>query len=93
MQLYKKRQTFSSFFAPFLKCKPIFEHFESKMNLIAYASPKLRTAKDVVRTPFNNQHCFRTSFNNQHVKGTQRLLKSPQKHFSHAFVSLSLIDI
>ena len=45
MQLFKKQISFSEFFASFLKSKSIFQDFEKKMNLIAYAFPKFETAK------------------------------------------------
>ena len=48
MMLPKKWKTFSEFFALFLKETSNFEHLKKEMNLIAYAFPKLRTAKDMV---------------------------------------------
>ena len=48
MHLSKKQQSLPQFFALFLKSTSHFEHFEKKMILIAYAFPKLQTAKDVV---------------------------------------------
>ena len=48
MQLCLKRKTFSEFFAAFLKCISNFEHFEKKMTLIGYVSPKLESPKKVV---------------------------------------------
>ena len=50
MHLSEKQETFClTFFSVFFKSTSNFEHFQKKMTLIAYASPKLRTPKDVVR--------------------------------------------
>ena len=49
MQLYKKKKTFSEFFAWIMESRPNFKHFEKKITLIADAFPKLKTVKDVVR--------------------------------------------
>ena len=49
MHLSKKQYVFSEFFAPFFKFALNFEHFQTKMTLIAYVFPKLPTTKDVLR--------------------------------------------
>ena len=49
MQLSKRQIFFWQSWAPFVNSESNFEHFETKMTVIAYVSPKLRTAKDVVR--------------------------------------------
>ena len=49
MHLSQKQKTFSDFFCAFFKSTSNFEHFQTKMTLIAYVSPKLRTPKDLVR--------------------------------------------
>ena len=48
MQLSKKLETFSGFFAPFLKSASPFEHLKNNIAVIAYVFPKLRTAKYVI---------------------------------------------
>ena len=49
MHLSQKQKTFSDFFCAFFKSTSNFEHFQTKMTLIAYVSSKLRTPKDLVR--------------------------------------------
>ena len=44
----KNKKTFSQFFCAFFKYTLYFKHFQSKMTLIAYVFPKLKTSKDVV---------------------------------------------
>ena len=50
MHLSQKQKTFSEFFSAFFKSTSNFEHFQTKMTLIAYVFPNLRTPKDVVRS-------------------------------------------
>ena len=45
----QKQKTFSRFFCAFFKSTSNFEHFQTKMTLIAYVFPNLRTPKDVLR--------------------------------------------
>ena len=45
------------------------------MTLIAYAFPKLETAKDVV-TQMSKKSRFRTPCDSQHVNSSQTLVKS-----------------
>ena len=49
MHFSQKQKTFSEVFSAFFKSTSNFEHFQKKMTLIAYVSPKLRTPKDVLR--------------------------------------------
>ena len=49
MHLCQKQKIFSQFFAAFLEFGLNFEHFQKKMNFIAYLFPKLPTTKDVLR--------------------------------------------
>ena len=49
MHLPQKQKIFSEFFAAFSKFALNFEHFQTKMTLIAYVFPKLPTTKDVLR--------------------------------------------
>ena len=45
----KQKKICSSIFYAFLKSTSNFEHFQTKMNLIAYVFPTVRTPKDVVK--------------------------------------------
>ena len=45
MQLAEKQKTFSRCLAAFLKYRLNFKHFETKMTLIDFVFPKLRTRK------------------------------------------------
>ena len=45
--LSSKKKTFSQFFSAFLKSKLNFEHFQTKMTLIADVFPKLQSPKKV----------------------------------------------
>ena len=47
--LSQKQQTFSQFFSPFLKSILNFEHFQTKMTLIADVFPQLPCLKKVIR--------------------------------------------
>ena len=50
MHLYEKQKKFLEFFFfPFFESTLNFEHFQTKIALIAYVFPKLWTAKNVVR--------------------------------------------
>ena len=43
--LSQKQKIFSGFFIAFLKCALNLEHFENKMNILAYLFQKLLTPK------------------------------------------------
>ena len=43
------QKIFSDFFSAFFESALNFEHFQKKMNLIAYVVPSLPTTKDVLR--------------------------------------------
>ena len=43
--LSQKQKTFSGFFIAFLKCALNLEHFEKKINILAYLFPKSLTPK------------------------------------------------
>ena len=47
--LSKKQKTFSEFFSLFLKCTLNFEHFQTKVTLIADVFPELLSPKKVIR--------------------------------------------
>ena len=49
MPLSQKQNIFSEFFSAFFESALNFEHFQTKITLIAYVFPKLRTTKVVVR--------------------------------------------
>ena len=47
MDLSQKQKVFSEFFTAFFEFAINFEHFQKKMNFIAYVFPKLPTTKHV----------------------------------------------
>ena len=49
MNLSQKAKIFSQFFSAFFESALNLEHFQTKMTLIAYVFPKLRTTEDVLR--------------------------------------------
>ena len=49
MHLSQKQHTFSGFFSAFSKSTLNFEHFQTKLTLIASVFPKLPTPKDLLR--------------------------------------------
>ena len=49
MHLSQKQNIFSELFSAFFKSTLNFEHFQKKMNLIAYVFRKLPTTKDMLR--------------------------------------------
>ena len=49
MLLSQKQNIFSEFFSAFLESTLNFNHFQTKMALIAYVFPKLPTMKHVLR--------------------------------------------
>ena len=49
MQLSQKHKTFSELFSKVLKSTLNFDHFQTKLTLIAIVFPKLRSPKNVVR--------------------------------------------
>ena len=49
MHLSQKPKIFSQFFFAFSESALNFEHFQTRMTLIAYVFPKLPTTKDVLR--------------------------------------------
>ena len=49
MLLCQKQNIFPQFFSSFFESALNFEHFQKKMTVIAYAFPKLSTAKYVLR--------------------------------------------
>ena len=47
-QLLQEQKIFSQFFHAFLKCRVIFNHFETKMIFIAFVFPNLRTPQTLL---------------------------------------------
>ena len=75
MQSSLKPKTLSDFFDPFLESTSNFEHFETKMIIIATLFWKLQTVKDLFR-PLSKKHRLRIPFDSQDVKGSQTLVTS-----------------
>ena len=82
MHLSQQQKTFSEFFCAFFKSTTNFEHFQKKMTLIAYVSPKLQTPKYVVRKMFKKSR-LRGPINRQHGKLAQTLTQSHWQHLYH----------
>ena len=87
MILSRKEKTFSEFFPPQMKFYIKILNFLKKMTLIAYISPNLQTAKDLVRR-MSKKPPFRTPFDSQHLKGPQAHVKSAWQHFYQISPSL-----
>ena len=86
MQLSKKKIFFLKFFHHFLNLD---KHFEKKnMTLIAYAFPKLQTAKNVVRQMSKGSR-FGRPFIKRHGKWSKTLLKSARQQLYRVYWSLS----
>ena len=49
MHLSQIQKIFSQFFSAFFESALNFEHFQKKLNLIAYVIPSLPTTKEVLR--------------------------------------------
>ena len=49
IHLSEEQKTFSQFFCAFFKSESSLDHLQKKMTLIAYAFPKLRRLKNLVR--------------------------------------------
>ena len=83
MQLSQKQNTFSQFSLAFLKSSLNFEHFQKKkMTLIAYAFPKLRAPKNVLRS-ISKKSQSRVPFEKHDRKRAQILLKLQRQHPYH----------
>ena len=80
----KNQKTFSQLFSAFLKPRLNVEHFQKKTTLIAYAFPKLQTAKDGVREVCKKFH-FRRPFDKRYGKRSQTLLKAARQQVYHIY--------
>ena len=83
----KNQKTFSQVFSAFLKSRLNVEHFQKKTTLIAYAFPKLQTAKDGVREVSKKFH-FRRPFDKRYGKRSQTLFNSAGQHPYYIYWSL-----
>ena len=88
MQVSKKQETFSQFFAAIQKFLLNLQHFEKKITLIGYVFPNLQTRKFGV-TKISRKPGLRTALESQQVKESQTLLKSTAQQFYHVFSLLS----
>ena len=77
MQISKKKYTF--YFRIFEIYIKIRMFLKKRMTLRAYISPKLRTAKNVVRSRSKGP-CLRRPFEKKDGKRSQRLFKSTRQH-------------
>ena len=75
MHLSQKQKIFSQFFAAFFESALNFEHFQTKMTLIAYVFPKLPTTKNVLRQMSKSPR-FREPVDRRHGKWAEALIQS-----------------
>ena len=75
MHLSQEAKIFSQFFSAFFESALNFEHFQTKMTLIAYVFLKLPSTKDVLRKMSENS-CLRGCLHRRHVKGVETLIQS-----------------
>ena len=80
--LSQKHKAFSPFFLAFSKSTLNLNIFKTKMTLVAYLFPKLRTPKNVVRY-MSKKSRFKVPFDRQHGKRVQTLLRSEPQHRYH----------
>ena len=85
-QLSQKQKAFSEFFIAFSKCALNFEHFQTKMTLIADLFPKLHIPENGV-SYMSKKSSFQGPFARQHVKRVQTLLRSGHQHCYHNYWS------
>ena len=83
MQLSQKHNTFSQFFAAFLKFTLNFKYFGKKSNFRRFCISKIKDCEKVVRS-MSKKSSFRGSFDKQHGKRAQALLKSQSKHLDQS---------
>ena len=83
MQLSQKHNTFSQFFAAFLKFTLNFKYFGKKSNFRRFCISKIMDCEKVVRS-MSKKSSFRGSFDKQHGKRAQALLKSQSKHLDQS---------
>ena len=74
MHLSQKQKIFSRSFSAFFKSALNFEHFETKMTLIAYVFPKLPTTKNVLRQMSKSSR-FRERLDRRHSKWGEALIQ------------------
>ena len=75
LHLSQKQNIFSQLFAAFFEFALNLEHFQKKMNLIAYLFPKLPTTKDVFRLMPKNSR-LRGPLDMRHGKRAEALIRS-----------------
>ena len=74
MHFSQKEKIFSEFFSPFFESALNSEHFQKKMTLITYVSPKLPTTKNVLRQMFKSSR-FRKRLDRRHRKWAEALIQ------------------
>ena len=82
MQLSKKQNTFSQFFAAFPKSRINFEHFEKKVDPHTFCIFEITDSENVAWEMSENSG-FRGCLYKQYSKSTQVLLNSASQHFYH----------
>ena len=74
MHLSQKQMIFSIFFSAFFQYPLNFEHFQTKMTLIAYVFTKLPTTKNVLRQMTKSSR-FREPIDRRHGKWAEALIQ------------------
>ena len=74
IHLSQKQKIFAEFFSAFFKSALYFEHFQTKMTLIAYVFPKLTTTKNVLRQMSKSSR-FREPVDRRHGKSAEELIQ------------------
>ena len=75
MHLSQKQNTFSQFFFAFSESALNFEHFQKKLNLIAFVVPSLPTTKEV-RRKMSKRSPLRGPIDRRHGKRAEALIQS-----------------
>ena len=87
MHLSQKQNIFSDFFCAFFESPLNFEHFQTKMTLIAYVFPKLPTTKDMLRY-MSKLSRLRGRLDRRHGKQSETLIQPLWERFYQLELSL-----
>ena len=79
MQLFNQQETFSEFFAAFLKSRLNFKHFEKEDDPQRFCLFELTESKKVVKI-MSKKYRLRGPLNMEHGKRAQAMLKSASQH-------------
>ena len=79
MQLFNQQETFSEFFAAFLKSRLNFKHFEKEDDPQRFCLFEITESKKVVKK-MSKKYRLRGPLNMEHGKRAQAMLKSASQH-------------